>query len=124
MPAVNPIDVGQVVDDVLTMLSLEPDPMFGYLATTTQKVGLIVDGVIQALSIRLGGGPVPAELSYIVRDVSLARYNRIGSEGVSSHDVEGERMSWSKDDFSPYEKDIAAWAAQKKAPGGGVVRFL
>ena len=92
----------------------------------TQRVTIIVSGVTQSLSIRLGGVPVPATLDYIVRDVSLSRYNRLGSEGASSHAVEGETMTWTKDDFEPYAADIAAWAAQQmqKPSGGGIVRFL
>lgn len=92
----------------------------------TQRVTLIVSGVTQALSVRIGGVPVPDALDYIVRDVSLSRYNRLGSEGAASHSVEGETMTWNKDDFEPYATDIAAWAAQQmqKPSGGGIVRFL
>ena len=116
------IDQSQIVDDVLTMLSLN-SPSDNSLI---QRVTLIVSGVTQSLSLRLGGVPVPEELGYIVRDVSLSRYNRLGSEGVSSHSVEGETMSWTKDDFEPYSLDISSWLAQQKPPTGGtgIVRFL
>lgn len=114
------LDQSQVVEDVLTLLSLSAPADQSLI----QRVSLIVDGITRALSIRIGGVPVPAELGYIVRDVSLSRYNRIGSEGASSHSVEGEEMTWTHDDFAAYAGDINMWIAQQRGPGGGIVRFL
>lgn len=65
---------------------------------------------------------VPEELEYIVTEVSVARFNRIGSEGTSSHTVEGETMVLSDDDFDKYADDIAAY--KKASSGYGVLRFL
>lgn len=77
------------------------------------------------LQQRLGVEQIPTELEWIVVEVSVARYNRIGSEGASSHHVEGEIMSWeSADDFAPYEKDIKDWMIAQEGATEGVVRFL
>lgn len=115
-----PLDVEAVEADVLAMLSLTGSSDAGLLA----RVSSIVAGVVQALSLRLGGMPVPALLSYVVRDVSLARYNRLGSEGAARHDVEGESVTFRTDDFAPYASDIAAAVKLGKTQGGGVVHFL
>ena len=66
---------------------------------------------------------VPTELEYIVTEVSIVRYNKIGSEGVTSHSVEGETMSFSDNDFKGYLNDIEAWK-NKKNEVKGVVKFL
>ncbi len=66
---------------------------------------------------------VPTELEYIVTEVSIVRYNKIGSEGVTSHSVEGETMSFSDNDFKGYLDDIEAWK-NKKNEVKGVVKFL
>ena len=66
---------------------------------------------------------VPTELEYIVTEVSIVRYNRIGSEGVTNHSVEGETMSFSDNDFKGYLNDIEAWK-NKKNEVKGVVKFL
>lgn len=117
-----PIDQQAIEADVLSLLSLSSldDALLARIST-------IVSGVVSALSLRLGGRAVPEALAYVVRDVSLARYNRLGSEGASSHGVEGETMQWNRgDDFAPYTADIAAWGALADEPAGagGVVRFL
>lgn len=68
------------------------------------------------------GEMVPPELEYIVKEVSVIRYNRIGSEGSASHSVEGESWSFGDDDFAQYQNDIAAWRGAHRK--GGKVRLL
>lgn len=77
------------------------------------------------LMSRIGTETVPDQLSPVVIEVVVARYNRIGSEGPASHSVEGESMSWNNgDDFAPYEKDIQRWLSAQEGNKQGVVRFL
>lgn len=48
------------------------------------------------LKWKLGGvSSIPEQLSYIVTEVCISRFNKIGSEGLESHTVEGESMRWS-----------------------------
>lgn len=80
---------------------------------------------LDRLQQKLGVEQIPTELEWIVIEVSVARYNRIGSEGTSSHNVQGESMSWaSADDFAPYEKAIKDWMIAQEDATEGVVKFL
>lgn len=69
---------------------------------------------------------IPESLSYILTEVSIRRFNRIGSEGLSSHTVEGETMAWPDDDFAPYDSDIQAYLDAQDDPSTnkGRIRFL
>lgn len=69
---------------------------------------------------------IPASLQYIVTEVSIRRFNRIGSEGLASHTVEGETMTWPDDDFEPYNSDIQAYLDAQDDPSSkrGRVRFI
>lgn len=69
---------------------------------------------------------IPASLEYIVTEVTIRRFNRIGSEGLSSHTVEGETMTWPDDDFEPYNSDIQAFLDAQDDPSSkrGRVRFI
>ncbi len=78
----------------------------------------------QRLKVLISSEEVPYELSYIVVEVSVARFNRIGSEGLSSHNVEGEQMTWSNDDFKPYMSDIERFLNAQKNTTRGRVRFI
>jgi hypothetical protein len=82
-----------------------------------------VDVATSRLLVRIGAEVVPEQLGYIVREVAVRRYNRIGSEGASSHTVEGESMSWNEDDFEPFEADINAYLAANHA-GNPKIKFL
>lgn len=95
-------------DNILAMLGIS-DPS----DEITAKLDYIISSTQQRLLLRLGVNAVPAELEYIVVEVSIARFNRIGSERLSSHNVEGETMTWnSEDDFKPYLSEISAWVSQ------------
>ena len=70
---------------------------------------------------------VPGRLGYIITEVSIVRYNRIGSEGLSSHNIEGESMTWSDNDFKPFMDDIESYLANQTEDDSnkrGRVRFL
>lgn len=85
----------------------------------------IEDLTTARLKFLLGGvDQIPEGLSYIVTEVAVKRFNRIGSEGLSSHAVDGETMSWSDDDFSEYEGDIGDYVSAQESAKKGKVRFL
>lgn len=94
---------------------------------TRARLEQIIDIVSQRLCILINASIVPAELEYIVLEVSIARYNRIGSEGTKSHTVQGESLNWdTDDDFKPYLDDIQAWLDAQEDPSTtkGRLRFL
>ena len=67
---------------------------------------------------------VPAELDYIVTELAVARYNRIGAEGAKSESVEGRSMTYNDNDFYPFESAISDYLNRFNVPKKGVVRFL
>lgn len=85
---------------------------------------LIVSSATARLTTLLGGIEPPESLDYIIVDVATRRFNRIGSEGMASHTVEGESISFSDNDFAGYESDIQAFLETQKESARGKVRFL
>lgn len=88
------------------------------------KLNVIIELTQKRLGNLLSVKEVPEELEYIVVEVSVIRFNRIGSEGVSSHSVEGESMSFNDDDFDSYDKDIRSWLNNQSDLKKGSVCFL
>lgn len=88
------------------------------------KLSIILDSASARLKLLLGGLEIPNSMEYILVDVTIMRFNRIGSEGFSSHSVEGESISFSNDDFAPYQEDIQAYLEGKQGIKRGRVRFL
>ena len=86
---------------------------------------VIIRSVRDRLLVLLGGtGDVPESLLYIVTEVSAIRYNRIGSEGMTAHSVEGESVSYSDNDFAGFMQEIADWRAAPSETRRGRVWFL
>lgn len=89
-----------------------------------KKLELIIKNTTSRLKLLLGGIEPPEELGYIVFEVSVKRFNRTGSEGMTSHTVEGESTNYADDDFAEYADDIQAFLDTQKDTTRGKVRFI
>lgn len=88
------------------------------------KLKLIISATTARLRVLLGGVEPPESLDYIVREVSVIRFNKIGSEGMKSHTVEGETQQFVDSDFDGYADDIQAFLETQKDSAKGRVRFI
>ena len=88
------------------------------------KLRLILTNTTARLTMLLGGIEPPESMDYIILEVSVKRFNRIGSEGMSSHTVEGESTNYADDDFAEYADDIQAFLDTQKDTTRGKVRFI
>lgn len=93
-----------MLNDLKLLLGIE-------ISDTSQdnKLNLIIESVTSRLSVLLGGVDVPESLKYIITEVSVIRFNKIGSEGLSAHGVEGENLSFTGNDFAGYMDEINAY---------------
>ena len=101
--------------------------MLGIAPENTDKDALLKQLISLAtarLKGLLGGVEPPESLDYIILEVSIKRFNRIGSEGLSSHSVEGESLSFSNDDFAEFTEDIKTFLTSQKEATKGKVRFI
>ena len=93
-----------------------------------EKLKLIISMTTSRLKMLLGGIEPPEELEYIIVEVSLIRFNKIGSEGLTSHTVEGETLQFSDNDFGLYTSDIQEWLEKQTdkstASNKGGFKFL
>ena len=86
----------------------------------------LIETVKERMRVRFfAGREVPEALDYVVTEVTVARFNRIASEGMSSQTVEGESISFADiDDFAPFLTDIATYQRENESSGKGRMRFL
>lgn len=109
-----------MLDELKIMLGIPVDD-----TSIDAKLRLILTSCAARLRMLLGGvKEVPETLEYIVLEISVARYNRIGSEGLSGHTVEGETSSYTTNDFTPYMAEIQAYIDAQSTATRGKVRFL
>ena len=88
------------------------------------KLKLIISTTTARLKMLIGGINPPESMDHIILEVAIMRFNRIGSEGLSSHTVEGESLSFASSDFDMFADDIQAFLDQQKESKRGKVRFL
>ena len=48
---------------------------------------------------------LPYELEFVLVELAIKRYNRIGSEGISSESIDGKSVSY-EDDFESYKHHL------------------
>lgn len=85
----------------------------------------VIDLTEKKLLSRIGEESVPPSLDFIVAEVAIIRFNRIGSEGMAREAQDGRTIEFNADDFSAYNGVIDAYLADKAdGPGKRKVRFL
>ena len=88
----------------------------------SKQVETIISNCTDALLVLLNAESVPPFLDFIIVETAVARYRKIGSEGMKSEAIETHTMSFDADVFEPYMSLINAYKSnnnQRKK-----VRFL
>lgn len=94
------------LDDVKLLLGVDDD-------TQDNKLNLIITMSERGLLSRLNGRvAIPEELSHIVTEVSVRRFNKIGSEGMASESIEGHSATYNDSLFAPYEDEISRFLSE------------
>lgn len=109
-----------VLDDVKILLDI-PEEETGL----NNKLNLIIENAEKQVLSYLPSGTesVPTVLEYIVCEMAVSRFNRIGNEGMSSYSQEGESITYG-DDISLYLPAIQSWNNMQKDNTKGRMRFL
>lgn len=58
---------------------------------------------------------LPEELEYIVIELVIARYNYIGSEGLSSENSDGVSLTYKDNLLDKYKEELNRWIEQNKS---------
>ena len=89
-----------MLDDLKRILGIAPED-----TDLDDKLNWIISSVRSRLKLLLGGTDPPEEMNYIIVEVAVVRFNRIGSEGT----VEGESLTFSDSDFDAYMAEIRSF---------------
>ena len=93
------------------------------------KIDIIERRTKERLQSLLGNQEeVPSYFDYIIYEVTLKRFNRIGNEGMQSYSQEGLSMAFPDSDFSEYQDSIDEYRRKDEEafykPKKGVIRFV
>lgn len=107
-----------MLENVKALLGLESD------SSLDSKLQTIYNLTTARLCTLIKEKTIPEDLRYIVDEVVIRRFNRIGSEGMSNHTVEGESIAYSGGDFDEFMPDIERYLKDQDRQSKKVIRFL
>ena len=107
-----------MLETLKMLLGLENDE------SRDELLNKLIDLATARLKLLIGGIEPPEELEHIIIELAVARFNKIGSEGLSSHSVEGESLSYTENEFAPFMSEIQAFLDGLKENTRGKVRFI
>lgn len=85
-----------ILNDVKMLLSGTPDEQLAIIERRTKERLISLLGVLE----------VPTTFEYVLYEVTLKRFNRIGNEGMTSVGQEGLSMSFPDSDFDEYTQEF------------------
>lgn len=108
-----------MLDELKLILGIESNDM-----GADELIELIVSKTTQRLKNKLNVDTVPTDLEYIVFEIAVKRFNRIGSEGMTAQTIEGKSETFAESDFDEFKDDIQTWLDRQKDEKRGKVRFI
>lgn len=111
-----------MLDNLKLMLGFSPDEVMETALET--KLRLLLTMATGRLKLLLGGIEPPQSMEHIILEAAIIRYNKIGSEGMATHTVEGESLSFADGDFDSFADEIQAFLNTQNETTRGRVRFL
>lgn len=85
-----------LIDNVKILLGINDD-LQDELLEVIEKI------TIQHFKLKTKLSEVPEHLEFVIVEVMIKRFNRIGAEGMSSKTIEGASVSFSQSDFDEYD---------------------
>lgn len=89
-----------MIERIKTLLNIEDSQQDDVL-------DILISNVSSHLKAKLGK-EIPKSLEFIVEEITIRRFNRIGTEGMQSESVEGHSITFYdlEKEFTPYEDII------------------
>lgn len=85
----------------------------------------IIDDAIQRVCGYINEQILPLQLEWVVRELTIIRYNRIGSEGTKTDSEEGKSATYIDDPFEQFVSTLDKYVEDNnKPPTKGKARFL
>lgn len=86
-------------------------------------LGQIIEDMTNLVLLYINEEELPTKLESVVRDMSIMRFNRLGSEGLKSMGIDVISNSYIEDYLAPHKGTLDTY---KKAQGKGLskVRFF
>lgn len=93
-----------MLDDIKLLLGISKED-----ESTDSLLNTLISLKSQRLKLALSSEVIPLSLEYIIIELVIAHYNKLGSEGLAAESVEGISRTYSNDgvdELTPYREAI------------------
>ena len=84
------------LDNIKVILSLTEDD------TRDELLTVLCMNAINTINVYLGVSVLPDELSFVVDELVVARYRRLGAEGIDTEKIDVLSREYTADNLKPY----------------------
>ena len=84
------------LDNIKVILSLTEDD------TRDELLTVLCMNAINTINVYLGVSVLPDELSFVVDELVVARYRRLGAEGIDTEKIDVLSTKYTADNLKPY----------------------
>ena len=74
---------------------------------------VLIQNQLEAIKLLIKEDVVPDSLAYIAVETTIARYNRLGSEGLKSEGIDVISQSFTENLLEPYQTQISGYLSAK-----------
>lgn len=83
----------------------------------------IINVTESQLKMLLDSETLPEGIDFVVHEMVIKRYNRLGSEGMDSESVEGHTVNYSMNEFKPYQDYLETFMPEDGVTQGEVLFY-
>lgn len=103
------------LDNVKIILSINDN-------SKDELLTILLENAANTICVYINADKLPEKLNFVAEELAVARYRKIGSEGVSTEKIDVVTTTYSVNDLSRY-KDILEMHKENKT-GGRKVKML
>ena len=84
------------LDNIKVILSLAEDD------TQDELLSVLCTNAMNSINVYLGVSELPNELSFVVDELVVARYRKLGAEGIDTEKIDVLSTKYTADNLKPY----------------------
>ncbi|EPM7558091.1 phage head-tail connector protein [Enterococcus faecium] len=84
-------------------------------AANQKRIDRYISNSIKAVNNYVGADELPTALTFIVENMTLAKFNKVGNEGMAQYSEEGQAITFSTNDLQPYYTELDRYMDNQEA---------
>lgn len=86
------------LDNLKILLSLTEDD------SKDELLAILLENSVNTINIYLGVEELPTELEFVAEQLAQIKYNKLGSEGISTEKIDVLSTTYFQDELSPFKR--------------------